>query len=164
VHTNPDADVWQAWLDAHAARLLLYARQQTRTEADAEDVLQDALVESWERAAGQPPPLPLVFTTIRRRAIDLARGNDRRAAREQPDEPLAPWFDPDPAGHEAQQLLADAVKQLPEPQREVLTLKVWGGLTFQQIADATGTPANTVASRYRYALDALRQTFTQLFR
>ena len=40
-----DAPDWAAWLDAHGARLLLYARQQTRTEADAEDLLQTALVQ-----------------------------------------------------------------------------------------------------------------------
>jgi len=39
-----------------------------------------------------------------------------------------------------------------------LTLKVWGGLTFQQIAEVTGVPLNTAASRYRYALDELRQS------
>ena len=36
---------WGAWLDANGARLLLYARQQTPTSADAEDVLQDALLQ-----------------------------------------------------------------------------------------------------------------------
>jgi RNA polymerase sigma-70 factor (ECF subfamily) len=49
-----------------------------------------------------------------------------------------------------------ALAHLPEDQRTVLVLKVWGGLTFPQIADALSIPANTAASRYRYALDKLR--------
>jgi RNA polymerase sigma-70 factor (ECF subfamily) len=38
----------------------------------------------------------------------------------------------------------------------VLVLKIWGGLTFPQIADSLDIPANTAASRYRYAVDKLR--------
>ena len=40
-------------------------------------------------------------------------------------------------------------------------MKVWGGLTFPQIADALGVPANTAASRYRYALARLRQQLAE---
>jgi RNA polymerase sigma-70 factor (ECF subfamily) len=50
-----------------------------------------------------------------------------------------------------------AVRELPIEQREVLTLKIWGELTFQQIATMTDESPNTVASRYRLALAALRQ-------
>ena len=45
---------------------------------------------------------------------------------------------------------------LPEIYREVITLKVWGDLTFAQIADVLEIPANTAASRYRYGLAELR--------
>jgi RNA polymerase sigma-70 factor (ECF subfamily) len=50
---------------------------------------------------------------------------------------------------------------LPEAQREVLVLKVWGGLSFPQIAAALGIPANTAASRYRYALARLRERLAE---
>jgi RNA polymerase sigma-70 factor (ECF subfamily) len=52
--------------------------------------------------------------------------------------------------------LARAVAALPEPQREVLALKFDGGLTFAEIAAIVGASPNTVASRYRYALEKLR--------
>ena len=42
-------------------------------------------------------------------------------------------------------------------QREVIVLKIWGDLTFAQIAQTLGESINTVASRYRYALEALRK-------
>ena len=51
-----------------------------------------------------------------------------------------------------------ALTQLPPEQREVIVLKVWGGLTFSQIAETLGMPANTAASRYRYGLTALKQS------
>jgi RNA polymerase sigma-70 factor (ECF subfamily) len=156
VHHEPSPDEWREWLRERGPRFYLYARQQTRTGSDAEDVLQDALVESWKRAAGMPPDA-LVFSTIRRRAIDLARSSDRRRAREEEaGAPDAEWFAPDVEERETQRLLEEAVKSLQPIYREVVTLKVWGGLTFQEIAETTGVPLNTAASRYRYALEGLR--------
>lgn len=155
VQSIPSSDEWRAWLDAHTAKLLLYARQQTRNAADAEDVLQEALLDSWRKADGHEPPLPLVFATIRRRAIDQARSNDRRARREQADE-AERWFAPEIEPRDNQRLLEDAVKHLTPIYREVITLKTWGGLTFREIAETIGVPLNTAASRYRYALDELR--------
>jgi RNA polymerase sigma-70 factor (ECF subfamily) len=154
----PDSGPWQRWLDEHARRLLLFARQQCRRSSDAEDVLQDALVEAWGRAGGtEPPPPALVFATIRRRAIDRARSEDRRRLREEASGPAVDaWFDTSAADTETARLLEAAVKTLPPEQGEVLTLKVWGGLTFAEIAEVLEIPANTAASRYRYGLDALR--------
>ena len=157
MHHEPSSDEWRGWLRQRGPRFHLYARQQTRSESDAEDVLQDALVESWKRASGMPPDA-LVFATIRRRAIDLARSSDRRSAREEEaGGPGAEWFSPDIEERETQRLLEEAVKSLQPIYREVVTLKVWGGLTFQEIAETTGVPLNTAASRYRYALGGLRE-------
>jgi RNA polymerase sigma-70 factor (ECF subfamily) len=49
------------------------------------------------------------------------------------------------------------MRVLPDNYREVLTLKIWGGLTFAEIAETLGISANTAASRYRYALTELRK-------
>ena len=158
MHHEPSSDEWRSWLRTSGPRFFLYARQQTRSTSDAEDVLQDALVESWKRADGMPPDA-LVFSTIRRRAIDLARSMDRRSVREEGAcTPDTDWFSPDVEERETQRLLEDAVKSLQPMYREVVTLKVWGGLTFQEIATATGVPLNTAASRYRYAIDELRES------
>lgn len=152
---------WRRWLEEHAPKFLLYARQQARSEADAQDLVQDAVIEASQRQEdGSPPPLPLVFATIRRRAIDLARREDRRTAREHAanDEPPAElWFDTGPQDRELAQLVQGAMSKLPEIYREVITLKMWGGLTFAEIAEALGIPANTAASRYRYGLEELRK-------
>ena len=157
---SPQQADWRRWLDDHAPKFLLFARQQTRSEADAQDLVQEAVVEaSRRRRDARPPPPALVFATIRRRAIDLARREDRRVGRELA--ALAPspesWFDTSVEDRERSQLIQDAMGQLPEIYREVVTLKVWGELTFAEIADALAIPANTAASRYRYGLIELRK-------
>ena len=72
-HEPKGADEWDSWLQLQAPRLLLFARQQARSEPDAHDLVQEAVVEAWEFAAGSPPSAGLVFSIIRRRAIDLGR-------------------------------------------------------------------------------------------
>jgi RNA polymerase sigma-70 factor (ECF subfamily) len=52
---------------------------------------------------------------------------------------------------------------LPAEQREVVHLKLWEGLTFDQIAQLLDIPANTAASRYRYGLDKLRECLRPLY-
>ncbi|WP_338290183.1 RNA polymerase sigma factor [Luteolibacter sp. LG18] len=151
---------WDTWLAAMVDRFLLFARQQTRCGHDAEDVLQESLVETWKRAGGRPESA-LVFATIRRRAIDLGRRTDRRVKREQAEALDAPFTLP--AHDDDAPLLRElegALAHLPAPQREVLTLKFWGGLTFEQVAATLEIPQGTAASRYRSALETLRHSLT----
>ena len=58
---------------------------------------------------------------------------------------------------ERRRAIEAALRSLPEVQATVLVMKIWGGLTFPQIASVLNIPANTAASRYRYALDKLRE-------
>lgn len=151
---------WERWVLCHAPGLLLFARQQSRCEADAQDLVQEAVVEAWQRQAdGAPPPLALVFATIRRRAMDWGRSQDRRAAREAAAhaETAECWFDSGLEDRELALLIEEAMRKLQEIYREVVTLKTWGGLTFAEIAEALEIPANTAASRYRYGLEELRK-------
>ena len=60
---------------------------------------------------------------------------------------------------ESQQALVAAIDRLPHEQREVLVMKIWSELTFAEIATALGISHNTAASRYRYALNALKKNF-----
>jgi len=157
---------WRQWFEVHGPKLLLCARQWTRSLADAEDAVQEAFVRFWrgQRILGGEP-FPLVLTSIRRAAFDLARGNLRRTRRElralevaEGDEPL---FEPFAEGDERRCAIEAALKRLPDEQREVLVLKIWGELTFAQIAEQLAISPNTAASRYRYALTALRHDLTE---
>ncbi|HUF62670.1 MAG TPA: sigma-70 family RNA polymerase sigma factor [Verrucomicrobiales bacterium] len=160
----PDREVWSRWFEEHAGRLLLFARQQTRGEEDAQDVLQDAFLRMWNVAQRQPeldlPSLAFAFTSIRRCAIDLGRKSTRRARREEvlaEEAESVVWFESDLEQREEREELERAVRHLPENFQEVLLLKIWGEMTFQAIADMQGISINTVASRYRYALNSLRK-------
>jgi RNA polymerase sigma-70 factor, ECF subfamily len=151
---------WQAWLSENGPRLRLIARHWARSDADADDILQEALIRYWRHQRHLPGEAnALVVTSIRRAALDLGRQSDRRVRREQAvaaDADLVGWFEP-PAD-ERHALLAKAVQELPPEQREVVVLHQWGGLTFEQVGQQTGISPNTAASRWRYALQHLRKT------
>lgn len=156
---------WKDWFQLHGPKLLLCARQWTRSRADAEDVVQDAFVRFWRRQRHIPgEPVALLLTSIRRAACDLARRDSRRAAREERLEPNGgadeSLFEASLDDDDRRRAIEAALQRLPAEQREVLVLKIWGELTFVQIAEKLGVPLNTAASRYRYALGALRQELT----
>jgi RNA polymerase sigma-70 factor (ECF subfamily) len=152
---------WNNWFRRHGPKLLLCARQWTVSMADAQDVVQDAFVRFWRRQRGlSGEPLALLLTSVRRAGLDISRRRVRRAAREAGALADAPLFEPLPDGDDRRVAIEAALGRLPLEQREVLALKIWGGLTFAQIAGQLGIPANTAASRYRYALGALRRELT----
>jgi len=161
--STADSRLWQAWLAEHGQWFLLYARQQTRSEADAQDVFQESLLESWKRSSGSVPDKALVLATIRRRAIDCGRSHDRRSRRESHfGDGSAPWFVTDFEAGDTRDFLASAVRALPENLREVLILRIWGDMSFPEIAVLTDVPVPTATSRYRYALERLREALTEL--
>jgi RNA polymerase sigma-70 factor (ECF subfamily) len=163
---------WHDWLTVHGSRMLLFARQQTRTAEDAEDVFQDALVKLARKVeegtfdGGQESWKPYLYTAIRRLAIDLGRKNDRRSKREAKSEGdrhgenggvSDPWFESSSSNDETRALLENSLKKLPTKFSEVIVMKIWGEHTFAEIGELLGVSLNTVASRYRYGLERLRK-------
>jgi RNA polymerase sigma-70 factor, ECF subfamily len=153
-------DEWKVCFPELAPGLVLFARQFVRTSADAEDIVQDAFVRFW-RKEHSIENRGLLYATVRSVAIDLLRRDSRRARREahaalEVEQSTQPQFDFDDS---SQQALANAVDCLPVEQREVLVMKIWNELTFAEIGQALGISQNTAASRYRYALAALRKNF-----
>ncbi len=170
--TNPDRmedaphdDAWKPWFHLYGPKLLLCARQWTSSLADAEDVVQEAFIRFWKHQRELPgEPIALLVTSVRRAALDLARRETRRTAREERavegEDGFAPLFDAALDGDDRRDAIEAALRRLPAEQREVLVLKIWGELTFDEIARQLGIPPNTAASRYRYALAALRRELT----
>ena len=152
---------WQAWYDRHGPGLLLFARQFTTTLAEAEDAMHDGFIRFWKRRETVDDPTAYLYRAVRSAAMDQRRGSGRRQRREQSlahedRSDTQPWQQA--VSDETDQQLRESIEQLPEQQREVLVLKIWGGLTFDQIADATDSPRSTTAARYSAALKALRET------
>ncbi len=126
--------------------------------------------ESRARETGQPElggaPInrALLYAAVRSIALDLIRRDSRRARREaevvsESDQAIEPHFE---LADEAQIALVAAVDRLSHDQREVLVMKIWNELTFAEIATALDISQNTAASRYRYALAALKKTLQPL--
>ena len=155
--------------DEHAQPLYAFLLNFTRDEADTRDLLQEIFV----KLARDPKLLDgirderaFLIRLAHNAAIDLMR---RRGTRDRTKEnfaaeiisPFAPAKDPDEQTFRAE--LAVALAELPPDQRAVVHLKLWEGLTFEQIADALDIPQNTAASRYRYGLDKLRERLRPLY-
>jgi RNA polymerase sigma-70 factor (ECF subfamily) len=151
---------WKVCFAELGPGLVLFARQFVRSVADAEDIVQDAFVRFW-RKEHSIENRALLFATVRSVALDLLRRDARRARREanaalEVEQSTQPQFDFD---DDSQRELAAAVDRLPVEQREVLVMKIWNELTFAEIGDALAISQNTAASRYRYALAALKKNF-----
>jgi RNA polymerase sigma-70 factor (ECF subfamily) len=150
-----ESEHWRALLARHGPALVLFARQWTSTHADAEDALQDALVRFLK--AGQRPrdEVAYLYSCVRSAAVDLSRTSARRRKVDVTKGTEEPAFAPAPAQADLAASVEAALAQLPGEQREVLVMKIWGGLTFAQIGASLQISANTAASRYRYALQRL---------
>jgi RNA polymerase sigma-70 factor (ECF subfamily) len=154
--------------DDHAQALFAFLLNLTRHEADTRDILQQLFARLAARE-GLPPDLyderGYLLHVAHNLAIDLFR---RRGARErtldrlEPELQLfAPAAHPDEAALRAR--LAAALGEIPPEQRTVVHLKLWEGLTFEQIATLLGIPLNTAAGRYRYGIDKLRARLRPLY-
>ncbi|MGI8435585.1 MAG: RNA polymerase sigma factor, partial [Chthoniobacterales bacterium] len=152
---------WKICFAEAAPGLVLFARQFVRTSADAEDIVQEAFVRFW-RKQHSIQNRALLFATVRSISLDLLRRDARRARREatavaDSDHEVAPQFE---SGSDTQRLLVREMDRLPAEQREVLVMKIWNELTFADIGNVLGISQNTAASRYRYALGALKKNLT----
>ncbi len=155
--------------DEHAQAVFAFLLNLTRHEADTSDLLQEVFVKLAKRPElldGVRDERAFLLRLAHNLAIDLIR---RRGARERHHEQLAretialfmPAANPDERAF--RESLAAALGELPPDQRAVVHLKLWEGLTFEQIAELLGIPLNTAASRYRYGLDKLRARLRPLY-
>lgn len=142
-------------LNEQAAALVLYARQWC---AVPEDVVQEAFIQLVRQSRPPERVVPWLFRVVRNGAISSAR----KAKRQRRHENLAvrgqSWFEPSFDDRLDGAAATAALEQLPGNLREIITLHLWGGLTFAEIAEVTGTPSSTVHRRYQEGLELLRLT------
>jgi RNA polymerase sigma-70 factor, ECF subfamily len=137
--------------------LLAYARSILRSTAEAEDAVQQVFLKLLATPAVELPlePRPYLFRAVRNTSLNRHRSASR-AARALAEAPLFV------APNGRADLVADleaALADLPDEQRQVVALRIWGDLTIEEAAGVLSIPPNTAASRYRYALAKLRQRF-----
>ena len=156
----------------HQELVLRLLRRYTRSVDDALDLSQRAFLQAFEAARRALPRLMGAATEVPfkawllRIAVNLAKNHVRNASRW----PTAPLTDLDtegrahpttPADHllrsEAEGLTRAAVLQLPRRQREVLTLRIDGGLPFAEVAVVLGITEGNAKTHFHYAVKRLRE-------
>jgi RNA polymerase sigma-70 factor (ECF subfamily) len=136
----------------HAPALRLYARQ---WGGSAEDLVHDAFVRLARQAPPPDAPLPWLYRVVRNAALAARRSDARRDKREQRSCAPEAWFTPAEDrldALEAARLLAE----LPLEQREVIVARLWGGLTFEEVAVLVGCSKQTAHRHYHLGLSQLR--------
>lgn len=145
-----DADAVRELVAAHGAALVLYARQWCRWPDDA---VQEAFVDLVRLSPKPDRPLAWLFIAVRRRALNLARGERRRAERQRlAAEGREPWFSDDAAGRLTAAEVTTLLEQLDPLDREIMVARIWGGLSFEEVVAVVDRPLSTVHRRYRQAL------------
>jgi RNA polymerase sigma factor (sigma-70 family) len=149
--------------DRHGRLAYGLALRILRDPALAEDAVQDAFLAAWRAAARFVPERSKastwLLTLVHRRAVDLVRREERRRA-----EPLDTV---EPASGEAtdevvwlrfeRERVQEALRALPDTQREALELAYYGGFSQSELADRLGQPLGTIKSRMFAGLSRLRE-------
>ncbi len=144
----------EALFEAHAAGLILYGRALGMGHSESEDVVQDVFATLLKMTVPPRHPAQYLIRSFRNSALNRKRSLWRRIARELESRE---WFElpSEPHPHEATAMAALA--DLPEEQREVIVLRFWHGMTFDEIGEVTGVSPNTAAGRYRYGVEQIRR-------
>jgi RNA polymerase sigma factor (sigma-70 family) len=135
-----------------------------RDPALAEDAVQEAFLTVWRSAGSfrsdRAKPSTWILTLVHRRAVDVVRREERRRAA-----PLEGNEEPDAYGlatdeeielTDRRRLVQQALRQLPDEQREALELAYYGGLTQSELAERLSVPLGTIKSRMFTGLGRLR--------
>jgi RNA polymerase sigma factor (sigma-70 family) len=143
------------------------ARRILRDDALAEDAVQEAFLAVWRSAPRFVPERAKastwLLTLVHRRAVDLVRREDRRRA-----EPIDEAAEP--AGAEVdesvwlrleRERVQEALRRLPDQQREAIELAYYGGFTQSELAERLGQPLGTIKSRMFTGLGRLRELLTE---
>ena len=157
-----DPAAWDALFRRYQLPLYVYVFELVHDEQASLDIVQDAFIRFWRSRERVNDPAAFVFACVRRCALDWQRCRQRQTQREErvarPEtEPLFTAAE----DNERRAAIEIALRELPAEQSELLVMKVWGELTFSQIAAALETSPNTAASRYRYALAKLREALAE---
>jgi RNA polymerase sigma-70 factor (ECF subfamily) len=140
--------------DRHSPALMLYARTFVADSAAAEDVVHGVFLKLLGgRPIALQSPLAYLYRAVKNAALNAKRDRSREV-------PLledVAWLSRRNSEPEAVLALQQGLQDLAEEQREAVIMRIWSGMTLDEIAAATGVPLNTIASRYRYALEKLRE-------
>ncbi|MGL6196628.1 MAG: RNA polymerase sigma factor [Thermoguttaceae bacterium] len=140
------------------ASLLLFARQWSHDSH--EDVVQEAFMRLFNQAQTPENPTAWLFTVVRNLSNRAVRTQKRRASRELTAvQTRNNWFsqESEARSDENTKKIIDELKKLPLKAREIVVAKIWGNLTFDEIAEMLEIPRTTVYRNYQKALRILEK-------
>lgn len=132
----------------------------------AEDAVQEAFLTVWRTAgsflAERAKPSTWILTLAHRRAVDLVRREERRRAvsleeTELPEDPSGRATEEEIELLERRRVVQEALRQLPDEQRQALELAYYAGLTQSELADRLSVPLGTIKSRMFAGLGRLHE-------
>ena len=155
MHQSTDPDFW---LREHGPKLLAFACQWVDCRAEAEDVFQEAFVRFWQNRDTVRQPLLYLYRCVRNAAVDRARSNQRRERHEMAAAPPAGTPRPEAPldQRERERKINEALTKLPPHQREVVALRVWSDMTFEQIGKILSIPRSTAHALFGLAMRRLQ--------
>jgi RNA polymerase sigma-70 factor (ECF subfamily) len=139
----------------HGKVLLLFARAIVGDKASAQDAVHQVFLKMLQSAKlhQSADVKAYLFASVRNAILNDSKVQQRNVTLAEE----SAWFEPPLRDYAAEQKLRRALCDLPEEQRQVVVLHLWGEFTLSQIASILEISANTAASRYRYALARLRE-------
>ena len=159
---NDDRAVLTRVVAERAAALRLYACQLLDDPSAADDVVQDALVSLLTAARPPDDTTAWMYRVVRNAALDYRRAATRRRGRERRvAEGCREWFVPEPAANLDAEAAERCLAQLAADEREIVVLRIWGGLSFAEIGAVVGRSASTVHARYETALTRMRSALEE---
>jgi len=142
------------YYDQHGPALVAYASSFVADVAAGEDAVHQVFLKLLRGNTRTPDaPLAYLYRAVKNAALNARRYGQRDVALETQE----PLFIHHGGNREAALALQAALGEIPEEQREVVVMRIWSGMTLEEISTMMGVPLNTVASRYRYALEKLRE-------
>ena len=145
--------------DQYGASLYRYALMLLGDRAAAEDAIQQvfaALIALASRTAAIDAPEHYLRRAVRNECYSALRRSAGNVARRSPDDALLQSIAGVYDNPDERLALERALRDLPAEQREVVHMRIYEGMTFHEIASQTDESINTIASRYRYAIEKMK--------
>jgi RNA polymerase sigma factor (sigma-70 family) len=153
-----NAELLGRLLDEHGSALALYAAHWTEA---ADDCVQEALVELARQATAPQNLRAWLFRVVKHRALNSARSARRRHQREsqavaERNDILRMKSASSANTHYLSLHVTDALERLEAGERELVVMRVWGGLSYEEIAATLAISTSSAHRQYQRALEKLR--------
>ena len=150
----------QVFYENHRRQLFVCALSITRCQSSAEDAIHSAFARVLQRDELPEELRPYLFACVRNAAKDELRKQDSERRKS---ELFKNRLLPSRNGGTEDRLEAEMLLEQPTPdERDAIVLRLYSGLTYQEVADLDGTSVNTIASRYRRGIEKIRAYLEEL--